>query len=605
MTFYKIFIPLYFSLCCFVHPVIAANKTANYWQCDHKVGGKWTFGQIPNACDIAPFADESQVRATYQPAIFDTKKNTETNRYMQVMYTVIRDISKYYIVKRQPNVSRAEVQAWQHAVFAIAHQESFWSHYRDTGDGYLKMVRGDYGHGHGLMQVDDRWHYLQVKNNGVGWDLVHNLLYALDIYYTGWQRAPSKNCVINNTDWQHRSQAAYSAYNGGMAKICRFTEPNNKWARNDKNFLNKYKNKSWESKVADKGKNSPINANCLAEGNQNCPNTSNLAQIAEKQLLQLEDGSACLLKGNKLHCIATIDDAPCLSIIDDFNPQSIQSVSLNIEKKYQRQTYDRHLCPLAIDNLYAVGTMISVHKSINIRATAGGNKIATTENNKTYQILDFILKDLDNLKRYYKIRHNNVEGYIYAGNNNDYQDWATPSSEKSTEQLIAQIGDWIEVTAPNGINLREQPNGTKVGIVEHATQAEVLDIQIKTANNRIYYQINLNGIIGYLYAGWLQPDNSLNKWAKLITEHPIAKRTGQGSSELWYVALKSCAADDCINTGGYLIGGALENACQYFGCTYKTDEVVELESNQNGWLRIKILRDNSIGWVKEMHIDWQ
>ncbi len=139
---------------------IAANSTANYWQCDHKVGGKWTFGQIPNACDIAPFAAPSLVKQMYQPAIFDTTITNDTDRYMQVMYGVIQDISKQYLLKRKANASNEEIKQWQRAVFSIAHQESFWSHYRKTSDGRLKMVRGDYGHGHGLMQIDDRWHYL-------------------------------------------------------------------------------------------------------------------------------------------------------------------------------------------------------------------------------------------------------------------------------------------------------------------------------------------------------------------------------------------------------------------------------------------------------------
>jgi len=587
--------------------LLAVNKTADYWKCEHKVGGKWRFGEIPNACDIAPFADESQVSKMFTPIIFDTKAGNETDRYMQAMYGVIRDLSAYYIKSRKSNVSATEIKQWQQAVFAIAHQESFWSHYRTTGDGHLKMLRGDYGHGHGLMQIDDRWHYLKVKNEGVGWHLINNLLYAFDIYYVGWQKAPSKSCVSSESSWRNRSRAAYSAYNGGASKICRFSNSNDRWAKNDKNFVSKYDKQSWLSYIDDTNQTAQINVTCFAEGNNNCPlngGGSNNEQLAEGQLLQLEDGAVCLQKEGTLHCLADIEDAPCLSLIGTFDESQIQQVSNQTEHNYQRETYDRHLCPSVLDNVYAVGQVIKLQKATNIRATASGEKVGTATQDKNYQIIDFVLKDVNSLKRYYKIRHNEIEGYVYAGNNDSHQDWAILSTEEVTEQVIPNVGDWVEISAANGINMRNEPAGDKVGTAAKGVQAEILDIQVRTRNNRLYYKLNVNGVEGYIYGGWLQPDNSLNNWAKRLTEIPFNTRTGRASTSLWYTALKSCSDQSCDNTGNYLIGGALEKACKTFGCGYTTDEVVELEASKNGWLKVKVLRDNGIGWVKKSAVDW-
>jgi hypothetical protein len=58
--------------------------------------------------------------------------------------------------------------------------------------------------------------------------------------YDGWERAASASCVGKATNYLARTRAMYSVYNGGATKVCRWTNPNDKWAKNDKNYLDKF-----------------------------------------------------------------------------------------------------------------------------------------------------------------------------------------------------------------------------------------------------------------------------------------------------------------------------------------------------------------------------
>src|SRR6185503_16455432 len=100
----------------------------------------------------------------------------------------------YYIKKRRPTVSTTESNWWVTAVLATASHESYWSHYRKASDAKIKLMRGDVGHGHGMMQIDDRTHFPAVEN-GTAWNLIGNLIYAMDILYPSWVKAPSQSCV--------------------------------------------------------------------------------------------------------------------------------------------------------------------------------------------------------------------------------------------------------------------------------------------------------------------------------------------------------------------------------------------------------------------------
>lgn len=136
----------------------APNNTENYWQCDNRSGGSWAFGRAPDICDLDHFMPSASVYKLYGKQIFDdsVSQDYERLRYMDELYAAIKKMATWYITERNPKVSAEEKKFFVRAVMSMAHQESYWSHYRKTARGRLQMMRGDYGHGHGLFQVDDR-----------------------------------------------------------------------------------------------------------------------------------------------------------------------------------------------------------------------------------------------------------------------------------------------------------------------------------------------------------------------------------------------------------------------------------------------------------------
>jgi len=225
------------------------------WEgCPEQIGGNWAFGRAPYGCDVEVFGSADVVRTDFSAYIFDDAqpRDEERIRYMGELHAFLGDEAGAYMRSRKPAVTDAEINAWRHAVYTAAHQESFWTHYREAqigGDPFLTMIRGDQGHGHGLMQIDDRYHTAAI-DSGSGWRLDDNLIYALDIYYQGWQRAPGESCVIAATNWDQRARAAYSAYNGGPGQICRWTDPDDPWAQNDEGYYDKYTRQEWTLYVA-------------------------------------------------------------------------------------------------------------------------------------------------------------------------------------------------------------------------------------------------------------------------------------------------------------------------------------------------------------------
>lgn len=242
----------------------ASSNTASADQapCVNNVGGTWRFGAAPDGCDSNSYGSDSKVNAKYSSLIFDENKNSreEMERYVSNMGAFLNNISAIYIKQRKRNVSLEEIDAWKHAVLSMAHQESYWSHYRISKvDGRLKFMRGDYGHGYGLMQVDDRWHG-EAISDGTAWDILPHALFSMDMFYKAWNLAGRASCVTN---LEERARSAYSMYNGGFTRSCRWTNSNDKWARNDKGFIEKYRAQKWSNYADLNEAKSDVNITCL------------------------------------------------------------------------------------------------------------------------------------------------------------------------------------------------------------------------------------------------------------------------------------------------------------------------------------------------------
>ena len=601
--------------------LLGQNPTPNYYKCLNRVSGSWNFGRAPYGCDAASFGEDEFVYKNYVPILYNVSSDLYNNsseysgyaevyRYMDNLFPAIKDIAHYYFLQRNPDVSEDEIEAWQQAVLTVANQESYWSHYRIASDQRLKMIRGDYGHGHGIMQVDDRYHFSAI-NQGIGWDLVNNFIYAMEIYFNAWQRALNASCLTSATNWLERSRSAYSAYNGGPSKICRWTNPNDKWAANDKAFLNNYLSKRWENYIINFDKSSEVDVVCLAEGNSDCPSNGDGSDdgnldVSEKRII-LEDNRTCVLKEqNSLHCVTDQRDVLCLFSITSFDPQLSVHLSKNDYSEWEIQTYDRHqICSKLNVGLLPVSTAIKLQKNINIRAVPGGGLLGAASLGSVYQILDFEVRDNNSFSRYYLVKKENVQGYIYAGNQTDYQQWVIKSEEPLEDEnvVIPTVQDRIKIVAKWGINLRTTPGGELISRVSKNAVEIVKDLKIIGDSNRVYYSIVHNDQSGFIYGGRVLPDMSLSSWAQYQIQDEKEIIRGVAADNFWYLYLKMCPSESCLETSNYLIGGKWEQYCKYYSnCTYKRDEMTLLESTADGWRKVIINRSNQRGWVQQEYI---
>jgi hypothetical protein len=256
----------------------AARAKASASPCLKASGGTWSFGQAPTGCQ--PLTSATTLEQRYPQLVFNERNTNEKRRYTVALHAYLREAADYYLDQRRRNVDPAERSAWRKAVMALAHQESFWSHYRESRkDGALKIMRGDANFGHGLLQVDERWHP-KMTMNARGEDLTAHLMYGLDMYFQGWEKAPKAACVRKGNT-EDRARAAYAAYNGGGSKLCRWKDAKDKWARNDAGFLAKWKGQSWQYLGAMDGGRSSVDVACLAEGRTGC---ANVIEVKVKKL---------------------------------------------------------------------------------------------------------------------------------------------------------------------------------------------------------------------------------------------------------------------------------------------------------------------------------
>jgi hypothetical protein len=499
-----------------LHGHAAANPTPDYWKCINRVGGSWSFGRAPYACDAAAFGDDKFITTNMKALVFADKAEAsgERVRYMSELYPAMRDIALYYLHSRKPSATAEEKAGWLRAMLALAHQESYWSHYRAATDGRLKMMRGDSGHGHGLMQVDDRWHFVAVKD-GKGWNFVENMLYGMEEYYAGWERAPSSGCVRYATDWRSRARAAYSAYNGGAGKICRWTNPRDAWARNDQGYAEKYDGVAWNAYVQNSGAPAGIDASCLIEGGEVCPPGGATQQWVGK-LLVLPGGVACVLDGDKtLHCMAERRDAACLGNYASFDENAVVSVSVNAVAKLKRMDHDRHICAARYSPpVNRVGSYVKLGKDIYLRATPAGSIVTVLPRGAVVQVRDFEVRGKASQDRYYRTTYHDKTGYFYAGDKADYTSWAASVAAPSGAHQTPISGDRIIIVPASGINLRATPGGNLLTTVPRSTVLTISGWETRTGSNDIYYRVGYGGHTGYIYAGQLLPSSTQSYWVR-------------------------------------------------------------------------------------------
>lgn len=495
----------------------AHAATADYYKCSYREGGEWNYGRAPNVCAASPFGPDATVYSTYDDLILlDTAPRTsERIRYVNELSAAIRDAAEYYLKKRKPNVSATELAQWKFAIQLVAAHESRLSHYRKTTDTRLKMMRGDFGHGHGVMQIDDRAHFNPV-NTGIAWNLITNLTYAMDIYYAQWERAPSQSCVGTSTNWKARIRSAWAAYNGGPGSICRWTNTNSVWVENDRNFLNMYESQSWKTYLTQPNLQASIDAACLIEKRENCSTPGGQTSFIENKLYKLPDTSICAYVGGKFNCVREFRDALCLRALGNIDLSAATSITSTAGKIVFK--HERHaLCSKYDSTLYGVGEYLQLQMNINLRATPGGVLLGTIPAGNVLQISDFELRNHTVNDRYYQVSYKNVKGYIYAGAKVDYSAWAIEVPAPPTlPTTLARSGESVTIVAPAGINLRLSPGGALIKLVPTRTTHTVLDYVIQGEDNEVYYKIKYGSSTGYIYSGYFIPNNTMTIWTKRV-----------------------------------------------------------------------------------------
>lgn len=546
----------YLIILLFPLSLYAYNDTPNYYKCTNRNGGSWTFGRAPNVCDTYHFLDTQFVERNFSEATFfdPVDQTAERRRYMTEMHALLKATASYFIRMKKPSVTDREHNEFLHAVFAIANQESYWSHYRQVQSGNTQFMRGDYGHGHGMMQVDDRWHFDAITS-GKGAHLIHNIIYSLDEYYRAWQKALSSTCVNSSEDWVARSRSAYSAYNGGPSRICRWTNPNDKWARNDQGFYTKYLDQKWMNYVDDPDQASSVDVECSANGGEDCRSGAQEPGLPkEKRYYKLTSNHVCLYEQDQFHCVEDAKDKACLSL------KLYQSYQVSSDKVFDftedvsdKEVYSRHDICKSVPGVVSVTKKIQVQKNINLRLTPGGKLLSTTKSGSVYQVLDFEVVADASLKRYYKLKHDNSIGWIYAGDISSHADWSKETTKAPEQPVFAEEGD--KVSLKEDLSFYDS-QFEKVFTVNQESVVEVNGHFVKSLNNQLYYQVIIDGVEGYLFVGTLVPEleiyDNLETYIGSPEESPIEESPAPIEEEPlfaqvsgWYRSLRSCASSSC------------------------------------------------------------
>jgi hypothetical protein len=522
----------------------AYTATPNDWACTNKVGGTWTHGRAPSPCDASAFGPDSFVRSNYAGVIFNdaaASLTDERKRYMQAMYPVIRDASQRYLLARKPGASARELEAFQRGTYATLRQETFWSHYRDAqlsaGQPWLlKMMRGDSGHGHGMMQVDDRYHFVQLQE-GKGWNMMQNFTYAMDIYYAAWESAPnaclggvatpSGTTAEIDEYWRGRARSAWSAYNGGPTKVCRWQNPADPNVAKDNGYRDNYDNRLWLVDVADLAKAAAIDVACLMDNGPSCPVPTG-GSIQPGKLLQV-GAAACVLNGSTLECVDDVRDAACLAGRAAFDEGSITPVYVAQTTGYARVDHNRHqLCRAQVAGLQSLASAIATLQPLDLRSAPDGMVLGQAAAG-SYQVLDFMVVGAQQQKRLYRIRAlvNGAltDGWIDAG------DAATHASQAigaapTGPGAIAYAGDWVKVV-PN-LNMRATPGGTLLVTIPANSPVQVKEVFGTASANNLYYRVeytHTDGVLrdGWIFAGNLYPASTLANWALPTTAASAAR----------------------------------------------------------------------------------
>lgn len=584
---------LLLSLLIVPNVIAAPDDTPDWWNCKNRTSGEWKFGRAPDVCDMDSFIDLDYVNNEFSDFVFhdSVSREEERERYMTEVHALINEVANYYYRKRRAEVSEEELQVFLRSALSIGHQESFWSHYRTPTHGKVQFMRsgGDYGHGHGIFQVDDRWHFPAVTD-GTAANLVMNMIYSLEEYFDAWERAPSAGCTEAD-NFEERGRSAYSAFNGGPSRICRWKNPNDRWARNDKGWWSKYQNKGWESYIQDFDKVSSVDVDCIVQGNEGCSRDGGGDDTPRVgRIYKSEAGKYCSFSNDEFECVSHLKDASCLALKggDDFSNYRgrFRQMPREFEDNYNLTELDRHeVCYGHTIDLNAMASSIQLHKNINLRSTPGGAWKITIPSGRIVQVLDFAIKNFRKEERYYKVKYMDHIGFIYAGDKSDSKKWATAHSEKSYYRTIAQVEDKIKVEKEDGVSVTGV-DGSITRTLDLGEEVEVLSVEVSGNLNEVLYSIGDDEFVKAGYSGELY---NLEDIFTIVKETRTPSfRLAKLRKKSWWKKLRSCPSKKCGKSG--TLKGPRLSKKTFKVIDSKSDWLLVEQGSKKGWLQTKYVR---------------
>ncbi|CAN5391687.1 hypothetical protein BH10BDE1_BH10BDE1_19190 [soil metagenome] len=514
-------------------------------ECTNRDAGVWEWGEASDGCDANRFGAVSRIKFVYNEFVFDrsTADNAEQRKdYMTNVNALLRDLSTQYIKARRPDVKDDEVAAFINAIRTVAHQETFWSHYRIAAKGGYKLATGDHNISHGMMQINQRFHASRDQDRS--FDLVGNVGFGIEHFYEEWDAASKTKC-INRVKNQSREQtlenmtrAAYSSYNGGPGAICRWTNPKHPWAKNDKNYFRKLKAHEWSEWVRTEDQKLKIDLECVRSGDELCAVAQDRKdEYISSRALIMEDGTSCVtIDGKSLSCAR---DARVFTCLAGLSPEIAAATPLKIKSSDRaivdlpKKFYDNRLelCAKSFPSLASIGDIVTTQQAIAARNNIGGKTVGFAKKGQSFQILDVDIDLDEKAERHYRVRFpNKVEGWISAGDATttttgtlvtiQRMAMATPDA-KLAQRWLPTKGAQLEIAKADGLKLLVSPensagSSTEVkGQLAKGSTVEVEDVQILGAANEIWLRVRSNSEVGYIYAGRTFPALTVEQWVKV------------------------------------------------------------------------------------------
>lgn len=510
--------------------------------CQSKDVGVWEFGEGANGCDANRYGSVARIKFVYPEFIFDRTKADDVELrkdYVTNINALLRDLASHYIRSRRADVQDDEVNAFVLAIHAVAHQETYWSHYRIGTAGGYKLATGDRNVSHGMMQINQKYHASRDQDRS--FDIVGNVGFGIEHYYDEWEAALKTKC-INRVKNQTRAQTfenvargAYSAYNGGPGAICRWANPRNTWAKNDRNFFKKMNEKTWTELVRDENQKLKVDLDCVRAGDDMCAVAKERRGdfIASRPLL-MEDGETCVTTdGKNLQCGENARAFTCLAGLSEevavAAPLKVKSTDRDIAKM-SRKTVDNRLelCGRAYPEMASIGDIVTANIAIPIRSEIGGRTVGFTKKGQAFQVLDLEVDANGSLERLYRIRlPNKVEGWISGGTRSTADATATVTHTwlgtlpNAVTQWLPGKGGQVEVAKVDGLKLLSSPEmylGSRTEVkatLTKGTPVEVEDVQIFKSSNEIWLRVKAGAETGFIYAGRTYPALTIDQWVKV------------------------------------------------------------------------------------------